>query len=323
MSGEGEFGYIRRRLAPLAAGYPGAFDLTDDAAVLSVPEGHELVVTSDTLVEGVHFLAADPPESVAIKTLRVSLSDLAAMGADPHGALLSIAWPATGGAAQREAFADGLARELGDRAIPLIGGDTTTSPGPWTLTGTLFGTVPEGQAVRRSGARPGDELYVTGTIGDAGLGLLSLQGEGGLGEAIGRYRQPPVRGAIAPALRATASAAIDVSDGLIADAGHVASASGCALVIDLTAIPLSPVAKSWCARQGTEDQARAQLASFGDDYELLVCLAPDRAGELAAAAQSAGFPLTRIGRIEAGQGVRVLGAKGEPVEIAKGGFTHF
>lgn len=323
MSGEGEFGYIRRRLAPLASAYPGAFNLTDDAAVMAVPDGHELVVTSDTLIEGVHFRSDDPPDTVAVKTLRVSLSDLAAMGADPHAAMLSISWARGADADIRERFADGLAGELAAHGIPLIGGDTTVTLGPWTIAGTLFGTLPAGTAVRRSGARVGDALYVTGCIGDAGLGLMSLCGEADLDGAIDRYRLPPVRTGLAPHLRGLANAMIDVSDGLAADAGHIAAASHVALDIDLSELPLSDVAQAWVAKQEDPDAARARLAAFGDDYELLFC-APSSAHHcLDALARETGIGMTRIGQVRAGEGVCLRDASGEPVQIDSAGFTHF
>ncbi|MEE2566670.1 thiamine-phosphate kinase [Hyphobacterium marinum] len=323
MSGEGEFGYIRRRLAPLASGYTGAFNLTDDAAVLAVPVGCELVVTSDTLIEGVHFLPGDPPETVAVKALRVSLSDLAAMGAEPHAAMLSISWPRDGSTDLRDRFTDGLAEELSVRAVPLIGGDTTVTPGPWTITGTLFGSLPAGSAVRRAGARAGDHVYVTGTIGDAGLGLLSLQGEAGLGAAVERYRIPPVRTALASHLRGRANAMIDISDGLAADAGHLSTVSQVALDVTLADLPLSGTARDWVARQDDPDIARARLAGYGDDYELLFCAPADCHHAIQRAARETGIPITRIGQVKKGEGVRLLDGSGAPVQIDSAGFTHF
>ncbi|MCW5723517.1 MAG: thiamine-phosphate kinase [Maricaulaceae bacterium] len=327
MSAEDEFGYIRRRLAPLAAGFEGAFNLTDDAAVLAPPPGRQLVVTADALVSGTHFLPDDPPGDVAHKALHVNLSDLAAMGAEPFAAMTSIVWPKAGGAALREAFADGLAASLGEAGVPLIGGDTTATDGPWTLAFTLFGTVPEGRAVRRAGACPGDLLCVTGGIGDAGLGLAALRGavfpDDDRDYLIGRYRRPQARTALAPALRDFAHACIDISDGLLADAEKLAAASGVRTVVDVAEIPLSPAAERWLAAQADEMQARLRLAAMGDDYELLIALPEAAYPALSAAARAATIPLTVIGRVDVGEGLMARDGHGESLPIERSGFTHF
>ena len=328
MSSTGEFEFIRHRLAPLAANYPGAFDLTDDAAVLAVPEGQELVVTSDTLIEGVHFLADDPADTVAIKALRVSISDLSAMGAEPSAAMLSISWPRSGSEAQRNLFVDGLAQECAARGISLIGGDTTITDGPWTLTGTLFGLVPKGRAVLRSGAKPGDVLAVTGPIGNAGLGLQILQGQCDLGVSantalINAYRLPPVRSDLVGHIRDDAHAAIDISDGLIADAGHIAETSNFALQLELSALPVSSEAQRWLAEQDDSNTALSWLASCGDDYELLMSIPQNEFSAAASAFASKGCVLTAIGHVSEGRGVTILGEGGAKLQISKAGFTHF
>tara|TARA_R110002072_G_scaffold5008_2_gene33857 strand:+ start:1123 stop:2109 length:987 start_codon:yes stop_codon:yes gene_type:complete len=328
MSGDGEFEFIRRRLAPLAASYPGAFDLGDDGAVLQVPEAHELVVTTDTLISGVHFLPDDPPESVAIKVIRASVSDLTAMGAEPQAALLSISWPPDAADDLRTRFVDGLAVELRARDIALIGGDTTVTPGPWTLTGTLFGSVPKGQVLRRSGAQAGDILAMTGTVGDAGLGLLALTGTLAVdasdrAEFVERYRIPPVRSELVDLLRDHASAALDISDGLLADAAHIADQSGVALKIELNSILVSDAADHWLSGEKDKPVARIRLATSGDDYEILFSCRPDAWPELMRSAIRFDVPITRIGRVVTGQGVRVLDEDGKPLDIAKAGFTHF
>jgi thiamine-monophosphate kinase len=329
MSSTGEFEFIRQRLAPLAANYPGAFDLTDDAAVLSVPDGQEIVVTSDTLIEGVHFLADDPANSVAIKALRVSVSDLSAMGATPSACMLSISWPREGSDEQRERFVDGLAQECAARGISLIGGDTTVTDGPWTVTGTLFGLAPKGGVVRRSGARPGDILAVTGSIGNSGLGLQVARGTVDLNPALNtrlvkHYRVPPVRSDTAGFVRQFASAAIDISDGLIADSGHLANASGVGICLELQKIPVSAgLVEFWLRDHDSRIDGLVFLATCGDDYELLLSIPADRFEAAAVAFASKECALTAIGHVVKRRGVTVLGEGGAELQIGKAGFTHF
>jgi thiamine-monophosphate kinase len=225
----GEFELIGRLFAPLAVGAPGAFGLTDDAAVIVPPAGEELVVTTDALVEGVHFLRGDPASSIAKKSLRVNLSDLAAKGAKPISYLLALSLPDWPDLAWVEAFARGLGEDQHEFGISLIGGDTTRTPGPLTLAITALGSVPRGTMIRRAGAAVGDLVFVSGTIGDAGGGLAILKGDGASISAvardalIARYREPSPR--LSLGLRGLASAALDVSDGLLADLGHIADMS--------------------------------------------------------------------------------------------------
>ncbi len=243
----GEFELIARYLAPLAEGEPGALGLRDDAAVISPPAGRDLVLAADALVEGVHFLPTDPPGLVARKLLRVNLSDLAAMGARPCGYLMTAAWPKGRAEAWIADFAAGLARDQEIFGIGLLGGDTTGTPGPLSLSLTAVGTTPSGRRLERGGARAGDSLYVSGTLGDGALGLRVLQGAlDGLDTAerdwlIDRYRLPRPRLALGESLLAQglASAAIDVSDGLVADVGHLAAASGLAARIEAAAFSYS------------------------------------------------------------------------------------
>lgn len=323
----GEFGRIARLLRPLAAGFPGALDLTDDAAVIAPPPGHDLVVTTDAMVEGVHYLPDDPPADVAAKLLRVNLSDLAAMGADPLAYTLTTALPRTVDDGWLAAFAAGLAADQALFGIALMGGDSVSVPGVPMLSVTAVGTVPAGRAVRRAGARPGDVVAVTGTIGDAAFGLavrlgrLWVEGDD-TATLVGRLRRPTPRLALAAALRAHASAAADVSDGLIADAAHVARASGLAFEIDATAIPLSGPA----ARVVAADPDRLLHAiTGGDDYELVLTVPPDRLPALAAAARDAGCGLTAIGRAVAGAAgrVSVRDRDGTVVPLAETGWRHF
>ena len=247
----GEFEIIARYFAPLATN-PAALALLDDVAVLSLPEGHELVVTCDTIVEGVHFLAGDPPDSIGHKALAVNLSDLAAKGARPHAYLLSLALPAPPSAAWLEAFTNGL-RKLQEQAeVDLVGGDTSAIPGPLTISITALGYVPQGRAVLRREAVAGDRLYFSGTVGDANLGLRLLReprlsADWGLSEEesdflIERYRRPEARIALALAIRHYAHATIDVSDGLVCDVKKLCAASGVSAVIEAARVPLSSAA---------------------------------------------------------------------------------
>jgi thiamine-monophosphate kinase len=309
--GADEFGEIERLFRPLTRGAAGAFDLLDDAAVLPQRPGCEVVVTKDAIVEGVHFPHGEAPELVARKLLRVNLSDLAAKAAEPFAAFLAVAWPQAFGPAERAAFARGLGEDLAAFGVALMGGDTVVTSGPFWASLTAMGWVPAGGMVRRAGARPGDLVMVSGAIGDATLGLAAVRGEiedpGGTLAA--RYRLPSPRLELREALRQGASAAADVSDGLIADAGHVAEASATGLSIDLDRLPLSPAAAAWLARQPERAQALVRLASGGDDYEI-VCTGP---------APMPGF--TVMGEVRQGAGVEAL-VGGVPVPTGPGGWRH-
>ncbi|HEY9233650.1 MULTISPECIES: thiamine-phosphate kinase [Phenylobacterium] len=306
-----EFGQIERLFRPLTRGAPEAFDLLDDAAAIPGRPGHDLIVTKDAMVEGVHFLPSDPPDLVARKLLRVNLSDLAAKGAEPYGYFLATAWPRTFGWEARKQFASGLAVDGERFGLVLLGGDTVSTPGPLSLSLTMLGWAPTGRMVRRSGARPGDLLMVSGTIGDGLLGLKAAHGDVSDpdGYLAGRYRVPNPRLDLREFLRATATAAADVSDGLIADAGHIAKASGVRARIELERVPLSAAARAWAAAQADLFEALSELAAGGDDYEV-VCTAP-RPLE--------GF--TVIGAIEQGEGVE-LSWRGETRRPAKSGWKH-
>lgn len=318
-----EFELIAAHFAPLAG--PGGLGLTDDAAVIAPPPGQDLVVTTDTLVAGVHFFADDPPADIARKLIRVNLSDLAAKGADPSGYLLAASWPSGVSEAYIAAFAAGLAADQAAFGLALLGGDTTRTGGPLTLTLTAVGTVPAGAMVRRSGAKAGDHLWVSGTIGDGGLGLQVARG--GLadlanedrGFLLDRYRVPQPRVAFGRTLPGIASASIDVSDGLVADAGHVAKASGVQLVLRIDRLPLSPAA---FRAQGLSVRP-VDLLGFGDDYELLLAVPPEREDALRAAGERSQTRLTRIGEVRAGTGVVVEGADGRAIPIERAGYRHF
>lgn len=323
MSGPDEFEQIARLFRPLTRGAPEALGLLDDAAVLPQRAGYDLVVTKDAIVEGVHFLPNDPPELVARKLLRVNLSDLAAKGAEPFGYFLAVGWPKSFDAAARAAFAKGLRQDGEAFDLNLLGGDTVSTSGPWFASLTALGWVPAGRMVRRAGARPGDVVLVSGQIGDGWLGLAAARGEiADPDEALsGRYRMPEPRLALREALLAHATAACDVSDGLIADAGHIAEAGGLSIEIALECIPPSPAGQAWLAAQPDEQAARIALAIGGDDYEIVCTCATNAEARLIAMAAEEGVKLTPIGQVGEGTGLSVTYA-GELVDVGHGGFQH-
>jgi thiamine-monophosphate kinase len=324
----GEDDLIARHFRPLATD-PGALGLVDDAAILKA-RGEDIVVTTDAIVAGVHFLPDDPPDTVARKALRVNLSDLAAKGATPAGFVLTLAlqradesWLA--------AFARGLGEDAAHYGCPLLGGDTVSTPGPLMISITAFGRVPVGTMVRRDGARPGDWVMVTGTIGDATLGLDLLKGGAAAAALqhdvaarevlVGRYQVPQPRNALAAALRAHASAAMDVSDGLAGDLAKLCAASGVSATIDLPRVPTSPVAAALLGRGVTGIEA---LVCGGDDYEVLCTVADANCECMADAARSAGVALTPIGRIMAEPGApRFLDGMGRAIALARLSYSHF
>lgn len=324
----GEFELIRRYLAPLAESCPGAQGLRNDAAVLKPPAGRDLVLTADMLTSGVHFLGQDPPDLVARKLLRVNLSDLAAMGATPLGYLLTVAWPGPPDESWIAAFAEGLAADQAAFAFPLLGGDTTGTPGPLTLSVTALGSVAEGKALPRSTARAGDQVYLSGTLGDGALGLKVLSGElEGLGEPAAcfladRYRLPRPRLSLGQALAdsALASAAIDLSDGLAADLGHVLEESSLAGEIEVSRLPLSEAAREALAAAPALIET---VLAGGDDYELLFTAAPEEAEALAALGGEIGLALTPIGRLSEGRGLRILDSQGQELPLERPGWQHF
>jgi thiamine-monophosphate kinase len=312
MSGPDEFETIARLLRPLAKAAPEALDLMDDAAVIPSRAGYDLVITKDVLVAGVHFLPDDPLDLVARKLLRVNLSDLAAKGAEPYGYFLSVCWPGEADWTAREAFARGLAVDQAQYGLKLFGGDTTSTPGPLTIGATMLGWVSSGAMVRRAGAREGDLLQVSGTIGDGWLGLAVARGGlAGLGEGhraflADRYHLPQPRVGLD---LAEATACADISDGLLADAGHIGEASGVAIEIDLERLPLSAAASTWLTAQVDRGAALAALAAGGDDYELVA----------AGPRPLPGFHT--VGHVARGQGLSVR-LDGMPVPVARTGWRH-
>lgn len=312
----GEFALIARHFRPLAG--PGALSLADDAAVFVPPAGRDLVIAADAMVAGVHFLPDDPADLVGKKLLRTNLSDLAAMGAVPLGYLMTVSAPRDTPEAWFAGFAAGLAADQAEFSLSLLGGDTTSTPGPISLSLTILGHVAPGGAMRRAGARAGDGLWVSGSIGEAALGLLAARGEiadpeGVLAE---RYRLPRPRLALGQAVAGLAHAGMDVSDGLVQDAGHLCRAGGLGVVIEADAVPLSPAAR-----------AAGRLAlclTGGDDYELLLAVPPGAEPALAAIAARTGTPLTRIGHFRAGApAVTVRAPDGSIMKLASGGWSHF
>jgi thiamine-monophosphate kinase len=324
----GEDQLIARYFKPIAT-EAGAFGLDDDAAVLKA-RGEDIVVTTDAIVEGVHFLPGDPPDTLARKALRVNLSDLAAKGAKPAGFVLTLALRGVD-EAWLEAFARGLGEDAGSFGCPLLGGDTVSTPGPLMVSITAFGRVGEGRMVHRSGARPGDRVMVTGTIGDAALGLDILKG-GTIATAlvgdpaakemlISRYRVPQPRNALADAVRQHARAAMDVSDGLAGDLAKLCAASGVSAVIETPRVPVSAAAAGLLARKVVGIEA---LISGGDDYEILCTVAESDMQAFTAEAGRAGVALTAIGTISAGTAApRFLDSHGSEISLQRMSYSHF
>lgn len=294
----------------------------DDAALLQPAPGMQLVACTDTLNAGVHFPAATVPQAIGWKALAVNLSDLAAMGAEPAWALLALSLPQAD-AAFVEALADGLARLAAQHGVALVGGDTTR--GPLGLTVTALGQVAAGAALLRSGARVGDVVLVTGTLGDAAAGLEIAQraSQGGVDAHAAWFRQrldyPAPRVAAGLALRGLATACIDLSDGLLADLGHLCAASGVGAEVELDALPLSPALRASVPTA----QAQAWALGGGDDYELCFCVAPAQVDPALARAQAAGVAARVIGRIVATPGVRVRDAQGRDYAPVRRGYEHF
>ncbi|MBR0833946.1 thiamine-phosphate kinase [Bradyrhizobium manausense] len=319
---------IARYFKPLATD-PGAFALVDDAAILS-SSGEDIVVTTDAVVEGVHYLATDPPDTIARKALRVNLSDLAAKGAAPAGFVLTLALRAKEDAWLRP-FADALGEDANSFGCPLLGGDTVSTPGPQMISITMFGRVPKGRMVGRTGARPGDRILVTGTIGDAALGLDVLTGGAAAtvlasdpaarDALVSRYRIPQPRNVLAQAVREHATAAMDVSDGLAGDLTKLCAASGVSATVDVASVPLSAAAAGLIARSAICIET---LLAGGDDYEVL-CTAPlAQSDALIAAGRAAGVAVTAIGTIVPGlERPRFLDGQGQELTLKRLSYSHF
>ncbi len=321
-----EFELIERLLAPLSRGFPGAYSLTDDAATVTHDADQALVVTQDLMVAGVHFRPDDDPALIARKLLRVNLSDLAAMGATPRAYLLGLALPSGTTAEWAESFVAGLAVDQKAFRICLVGGDTVATEGALTLSLTALGVVRRGCELRREGAEPGDPIFVSGSIGDGALGLIALEGglarleEESRARLIARYHLPEPRVALGGRLAGLAQAAIDVSDGLVADLGHLCAVSGVGAQIDLARVPLSPAAR---AALSDDPALVGAVLTGGDDYEILFCTRPTEAARVEALGAELGLALARIGTAVSGRGVRVIGPDGKLLELEREGYTHF
>jgi thiamine-monophosphate kinase len=309
-----EFELIKQLFAPLATS-EAALKLQDDVALLKPGTGR--VVTTDTVIEGVDFFATDPPETIAQKALRVNLSDLAAKGAKPEAYLLTLALPKRISTAWLRSFARGLKKDQRKFGITLLGGDLSGTPGPLMITVTAFGAAAKGRAILRGGARRGDLVFVSGTIGDSGGGLAALQAKKREPVLIRRYRVPEPRIALGQKLRGIASAALDVSDGLLADLGHIAEVSAVHIAVDAARLPLSPALK----RLWKGDAVRA--ATAGDDYEIAFTAPRARRARVLAAAKAARTRVTEIGFVMTGRGVALLGPDGKPMPIKTAGWKHF
>jgi thiamine-monophosphate kinase len=327
-SGSAEDRLIARYFRPLAK-HPGAFGLTDDAAVIAPPAGCDVVVTTDGVIAGVHYFAEDKPENIGRKALRMNLSDLAAKGATPLGFLLSLALPTGTDEAWVAAFAAGLGEDAERYGCPLLGGDTDHTPGPTSVSIAAFGAVPHGKMVRRSTARAGDTVVVTGTIGDAALGVRLRRDENlakrwRLSDAMTahlkqRYLLPEPRNALAKAVLENATAAMDVSDGLVGDLAKLCRASGVAAEIDVARVPLSDAVRAAAA---AEPAALETALTGGDDYEIVLTLAPEKLDGFRAAAHAAGVAATAIGRTAAGEGTRFI-RDGRAATFARPSYSHF
>lgn len=326
----GEDRLIARHFRPLAT-HPGAFGLIDDAAALTPPPGCDIVYKADAIIGTVHFLPDDPPELVARKALRVNLSDLAAKGAQPFGFLLSLALPPEIGDAWLALFAAGLKEDAEHYACSLLGGDTDRTPGPIMISIAAFGTLPQGTMVRRSGAKPGDRIVVTGTIGDAALGL-KVRREAAVAarwrlddrmrdHLVARYRLPQPRTAAAAAVRRHASGSMDISDGLAGDLAKLCRASGVVAEIAADRVPLSEAARQAVAA----DPALIEpVLTGGDDYEILATVPSAKRDALIAEAAAAGVAMTEIGSVQAGPPeARFFTARGERLAFSRPSFSHF
>ncbi|GAA4999280.1 thiamine-phosphate kinase [Pseudoluteimonas lycopersici] len=312
-----EFDHIARIRARCTTRSDVLLGIGDDAALLQVPANTQLVVATDTLNAGVHFPEATSPADIGWKALAVNLSDLAAMGATPAWCTLSLSMPEAD-AAWVDAFLDGFLELADAHRVALVGGDTTR--GPLSVCVTAHGFVEAGSALLRSGARVGDEIWTSGTLGDAAGALVQLQAGSAVDPALReRLDRPTPRVALGRALRGIAGACIDISDGLLADLGHVCSASGLGAEIELAALPASAALRS----AFDEESRRSLQATGGDDYELCFTAPETMRSDVERAAREAGVEVARVGRIVAGTGVVARRENGEPWTPPRRGYAHF
>jgi thiamine-monophosphate kinase len=321
---------IARHFRPLAT-HPGALGLIDDAAAITVPAGHELVLTADGVIAGVHFFPDDPPETVARKALRINLSDLAAKGAKPLGFLLSIALTRETVDSWLARFTRALGADAKKFGCPLLGGDTDRTPGLVSVNIAAFGAVPRGTMLRRDRARAGDRIVVTGTIGDAALGVIlrrdpKAASRWGLDRAmrehlLRRYLVPQPRNALAAALRRAAHGAMDVSDGLVGDLAKMCRASRLDAQVDIARVPLSRAARTALA---AEPDLIETILTGGDDFEVIASVAPRKVAALRKVARGVGIRISEIGGFAAGGGnAHFLDALGRARKFARPGYSHF
>ncbi len=317
-----EFAWIDR-LSPLTRGDSRALRLLDDAAVIPGRPGHDLVVSKDAMVEGVHFPEGASPDLVARRLLRTNLSDLAAKAAEPFGYFLMTAWPSDRTWADREAFIRGLAEDGEAFGVSLLGGDTVRTPGPLTLSATVLGWTPSGRAVLRSGARPGHAAVVCGPIGDGRLGLLASKGEisDADGSLAAHYYTPRPLLCLRPLLQGLARAAADVSDGLLADSGAIARASGVGVSLDLGRLPLSAGGAAWLSAQPDPASSRLALATGGDDYAVVCAIEAAEVATFVKGAAALGVSAVAIGVFEDAPGVRAA-FEGLPLALTELGWRH-
>jgi len=326
----GEFALIARYFAPLARGFPGAYGLLDDAAVIAPAPGCELVVKTDAIVGGIDFPPDEAADLVARKALRVNLSDLAAKGAIPRAYMLDLMLPHSIDEAWIAAFAAGLAQDQAEYGMHLVGGDMSATPGPATIAVMVFGETPVGKIIRRGGAHAGDAVFVTGTIGDAALGLAVLHGtmrntdEEHAAFLVDRYRLPRPRSNLGPQLIGIASASVDVSDGLVADLRHVCEVSKLGAMIDAWRVPLSDATR---AAVTYNPKLVATVLTGGDDYEILFTAPPAAMQAIVEVARATNVPITRIGRMVTSSddecNVSVIDVNGRPLALSSEGWTHF
>jgi thiamine-monophosphate kinase len=328
-----EFDWIETYLKPLAG--PEGLNLLDDAALMQPPSGHDLVLTQDTMVEGVHFLPGEYGAGTAERLLIANLSDLAAKGARPLGYLLSVVWPKNLPDTKLRNWMGGFTKGLESLQqrydFSLFGGDTVKADGPFTVTASFIGAVPSGEMVKRSGAEEGDIVWVTGTIGDAHLGLLALQKHEDIlsfepsGEALWHwekaFRKAEPRLLFRKLLRQYATACADVSDGVLSEAAHIAKASKKHIELDISCCPISNFAQAWC-EAGDISERLLRLVTGGEDFELLFTAKASNSHVLAKTAKEIGLPVTKIGRVGEGKGLTVYGSSGEVLNLNSLGFTH-
>lgn len=326
MSLPDEFGLISKYFAPMAAGFPGALGLTDDAALITHKPGFQIVATADVLVAGVHFFPDDPADLIIRKAIRTNLSDLAAMGAKPVAILSSLCLPKKTCAEWMDLFAEGMKSDLAEYGVFLIGGDVVATDGPLTIAITALGEIKEKSAILRSNARSGDILWVSGTLGDAAFGLLAIKGESkGISQEdrnflINRYHLPRPRIILGNNLAGTAHAMMDVSDGLAGDVAHICDASGLGVEIDAARLPLS---EAVCrAVEAGWGKGLETVLTGGDDYELLFTAPESSSANIYDLGTKIGLRLTPVGRMEDERGVRIL-RNGKPFAIEVGGHRHF